>query len=158
MLQGLVKLLFQTKHLRHRSRHVIIIIIIIIIIAEMVVFNMAGYLVEERRRWPVITASPRRQLIFQMHSELWWKKGAFGWENRTSCLVGPKTHPTIVPRLGFELTTSRLHSFIMAQVSHALNHSATEAELTTSCLRSFIMAEVSHALKDLLMWNWCLEA
>ena len=38
-----------------------IIIIIIIIIAEMAVFNMAGYLIEERRRWPVITASPRGQ-------------------------------------------------------------------------------------------------
>ena len=24
-------------------------------------FNMAGYLIEERRRWPVITASPRGQ-------------------------------------------------------------------------------------------------
>ena len=34
-----------------------IIIIIIIIIAEMAVFNVAGYLVEERCRWPVITAS-----------------------------------------------------------------------------------------------------
>ena len=33
------------------------IIIIIIIIAEMAVFNVAGYLVEERRGRPVITAS-----------------------------------------------------------------------------------------------------
>ena len=39
----------------------IIIIIIIIIIAEMTVFNVAGYHIEERRRWPVITASPRGQ-------------------------------------------------------------------------------------------------
>ena len=39
----------------------VIIIIIIIIIAEMGVFNVAGYLKEERRRWPVITASPRGQ-------------------------------------------------------------------------------------------------
>ena len=37
-----------------------------------------------------------------------------------------KTHPTIVPRSGIELTTSRLHNFIMAKVSHALNHSAME--------------------------------
>ena len=35
--------------------------LIIIIIAEMAVFNVAGYLIEERRRWPVITASPRGQ-------------------------------------------------------------------------------------------------
>ena len=40
---------------------VIIIIIIIIIMAGMAVFNVAGYLIEERRRWPVITASPRGQ-------------------------------------------------------------------------------------------------
>ena len=39
----------------------VIIIIIIIIIAEMAVFNVAGYLIEERCRWPVITASPRGQ-------------------------------------------------------------------------------------------------
>ena len=37
------------------------IIIIIIIMAGMAVFNVAGYLIEERRRWPVITASPRGQ-------------------------------------------------------------------------------------------------
>ena len=61
-------------------------------------------------------------------------------------LVGLKTHPTIVPRSGFQLTTSRLHSFIMAKVSHALNHSAMEAELTTSRLHSFNMATASHAL------------
>ena len=42
-------------------------------------------------------------------------------------LVGLKTRPTIVPRSGFELTTSRLHSFIVAKVSHAISHSATEA-------------------------------
>ena len=31
------------------------------------------------------------------------------------------------PRSGIELTTSRLHNFIVAEVSHAFNHSATEA-------------------------------
>ena len=64
--------------------------------------------------------------IFQINSEF-REKGTFRLENRTSCLVGLKTHPTIVPRSGIELTTSRLHSFIMAKVSHALNHSAMEA-------------------------------
>ena len=34
---------------------------VIIIMAGMVVFYMAGYLIEERHRWPVITASPRGQ-------------------------------------------------------------------------------------------------
>ena len=41
--------------------NIIIIIIIIIIMAGMAVFNVAGYLIEERRRWPVIIASPRGQ-------------------------------------------------------------------------------------------------
>ena len=36
-------------------------VVIIIIMAEMAVFYVAGYLIEERRRWPVITASPRGQ-------------------------------------------------------------------------------------------------
>ena len=35
--------------------------IIIIIIAEMAVFNVAGYLIEERRRWSLITASQQGQ-------------------------------------------------------------------------------------------------
>ena len=34
---------------------------IIIIMAGMAAFKVAGYLIEERRRWPVITASPRGQ-------------------------------------------------------------------------------------------------
>ena len=38
-----------------------LLVIIAVIIAEMTVFNMAGYLIEERRRWPVITTSPRGQ-------------------------------------------------------------------------------------------------
>ena len=33
----------------------------VMIMAGMAVFNVAGYLMEERRRWPVITASPRGQ-------------------------------------------------------------------------------------------------
>ncbi len=33
----------------------------LIIMAEMAVFYVAGYLIEERRRWTVITASPRGQ-------------------------------------------------------------------------------------------------
>ena len=37
----------------------LLIIIIIIKIGEMAVLYVAGYLIEERRRWPVITASPQ---------------------------------------------------------------------------------------------------
>ena len=46
---------------KRTAQIIIIIIITIIIIAEMAVFNVAGYLIAERRRWPVITASPRGQ-------------------------------------------------------------------------------------------------
>ena len=65
---------------------------------------------------------------FQINSEF-RKKGTFRCENRTSCLVGLKTRPTIyivLPRSGIELTTSRLHSFLVAKESYALNHSAME--------------------------------
>ena len=51
------------------------IIIIIIIIAKMTVFNVAGYLIEERRRWPAIYCLPTRT-IFQIYSEF-EKKGIF---------------------------------------------------------------------------------
>ena len=74
---------------------------------------------------------------FQINSEF-WKEGIFRWENRTSCLVGLKTHPTIVPRSGIELTTSRLYNFIMAKVSHALNHSARRASYLTENIISCI--------------------
>ena len=40
---------------------IIVTIIIIIFVAKMAVFNVAGYLVEEWRRRPVITASTRGQ-------------------------------------------------------------------------------------------------
>ena len=36
-------------------------LIIIIVMAGMAVFNVAGYLIEERRRLPLIIASPRGQ-------------------------------------------------------------------------------------------------
>ena len=34
---------------------------LILIMAGMAVFYVAGYLIEERRIWPIITASPRGQ-------------------------------------------------------------------------------------------------
>ena len=48
------------KRLVMGCRHTFI-IIIIIIMAGMAVFYVARYRIEERRRWPVITASPRGQ-------------------------------------------------------------------------------------------------
>ena len=38
-------------------------IIIIIIMAGMAVFNVAGYLIEERRRWPVNYRFPTRTMF-----------------------------------------------------------------------------------------------
>ena len=48
-------------------------------------------------------------------------------ENRSSHLVGWKTHPTIVPRSGFELTTSRSPWRRHDQRVLSANHSATAA-------------------------------
>ena len=49
-------------------------ILVIIIIAEMTVFNVAGYLIEERRRWPVIITAdniPNKFRIFkEMHIQM----------------------------------------------------------------------------------------
>ena len=61
----------------------------------------------------------------------------FRWGNRTSHLVGWKTHPTILPRSGIELTTSP-HTVAsnMVKVSHALNHSATTAMNASDLNRS----------------------
>ena len=42
---------------------VCLIIIIIIIMAGMAVFNVAGYLIEERRRWPVNYRFPTRTMF-----------------------------------------------------------------------------------------------
>ena len=39
----------------------LIVCMLVIIMAGMAVFYVAGYLIEERRRWPVITASPPGQ-------------------------------------------------------------------------------------------------
>ena len=103
-------------------------VIIIIIIAEMAVFNVAGYLIEERRRRPVNYCFPTRT-TFQINSEF-WKKGTFRWENRTSCLIGLETHPTIVPRRD---SNSRPPAST-AKVSHALNRSTMHACART-CVR-----------------------
>ena len=100
-------------------------------IAEMAVFNVAGYL-RGKAQMACNYCFPTRT-TFKINSEF-WKEGIFRWENRTSCLVGLKTHPTIVPWSGIELTTSRLHNFIMAKVSHALNHSAIETNLLQALL------------------------
>ena len=49
------------RYYRVFLHHNSFIIIIIIISPKWQFFNVAGYLKEERRRWPVITASPRGQ-------------------------------------------------------------------------------------------------
>ena len=63
-------------------------VIVIIIIAEMAVFNVAGYLIEGRRRWPVITASPRGRYSTSIQK---FERKAHS-DEKTSCLVALKTH------------------------------------------------------------------
>ena len=89
-----------------------------------VFFYVAGYLIEERRRWPVITASPRGQCSKQIQN----------FEGKACS--NEKTLPVtwsdeklilllyILPLSGIELTTVASN---MVKVSHALNHSAAEA-------------------------------
>ena len=59
------------------------------------------------------------------------------------------TRPTTLPRSGIELTTSRLHSFTMAKMSHALNHSAVEAAQRLLFSSKF----VSKAVNRLATWR-----
>ena len=105
----------------------------------MSVFNVAGYLIEERRRWPVITASPRGQYTKSIQN---FERKAYSDEKTVP--VAWLDYKVI---LGIELTTSRLHSFIVAKVSHALNHSAMEA---TPCSRRFTSG--SHARDKLIFF------
>ena len=54
-------------------------------------------------------------------------EGRFWWENRTSCLFGLKTHPTIVPRVGVQ-THDLPHSIASTwpRCPTPFNHSARE--------------------------------
>ena len=92
----------------------------------MAVFNVAGYLIEERRRWSAITAShedniPNKfRILKERHIQIKkpYQFQLSGWTKNSSyysVLVGDRPH---------DLKTSRLHSFIMTKVSHAHNHSA----------------------------------
>ena len=68
---------------------------------------MAGslYVIEESRRSTVIYASHEDKVLNKFG--IWKERHVQMGENRASRLVGCKTHPTILPRSGFELTTSR---------------------------------------------------
>ena len=54
---------------------------------EWQLFNVAGYLIEERRRWYVITASPRGQNVLNKF-RIWKERHIQMRENRASHLVG----------------------------------------------------------------------
>ena len=70
-------------------------------------FIVAGslYVIEESRRSTVIYASHEDKVLNKFG--IWKERHVQMGENRASRLVGCKTHPTILPRSGFELTTSR---------------------------------------------------
>ena len=93
--------------------------------AGMAVVYVAGYLIEERRRWPVITASSRGKC--SKYIQNFEGKACSDEKTLPVTCSGLKTHPTILPRSGIELTTSRTPvASNMVKVSHALNHSAME--------------------------------
>ena len=58
---GTVDMIFAARQLQEKCLEQYDDLFIIIIMAGMAVFNVTGYPIEERRRWPVITASPRGQ-------------------------------------------------------------------------------------------------
>ena len=98
-----------------RRQDAVINITIIIIIAEMGVFNVAGYLIdiEERRRWPAITAHgdniPNKfRILKERHIQMIEPYQLPGCTKNSLYYI--------VPRSLIELTTSRLHSFIVAKV------------------------------------------
>ena len=90
-----------------------------VIIAEMAVFNVAGYLIEDRRRGlqlllPHEDNIPNKFIILkERHIQTRKPYQLPGWTKNSSYYI-------IVSRSGIELTTSRLHSFIMAKVSHSV--------------------------------------
>ena len=81
----------------------------------MAVFNVAGYLIEERRRWHVIIASPRGQCskYIQMRKP-YQSSGRMKNSSYYIAPVGDWTHD-----LPYTVSSN------MINVSHALNHSAT---------------------------------
>ena len=76
----------------------IVIIIIIIIIAQTAVFNVAGYLIEERRRWPVITGDniPNKfRILKERHIQMRKAYQLPGWTKNSSYYSAPvrdRTH------------------------------------------------------------------
>ena len=97
----------------------LVIIIIIIIIAEMAVFNVAGKVQMACFHDNEDNIPNKFRILKERHIQMRKPYQLPGWTKDSSYYI--------VPRLGFKLTTSRLHSFIMAKVSHAHNHSAMEA-------------------------------
>ena len=75
---------------------------------------MAGYLKEERRRWPVINIPNKFIILKERHIQMRKPYQLPGWTKHSSYYI--------VPRAGIELTTFCLHSFIVAKVSHMASH------------------------------------
>ena len=74
----------------------------VIIIAEMAVFNVAGYLIEERRRWPVILLLPhgdnipnKFRILKERHIQMRKPYQLPGWTKNSSYYSAPaggRTH------------------------------------------------------------------
>ena len=101
----------------------------------MAFFNVAGYLylIEESRRSTVIYASHEDKVLNKFRI---WKERHYTHvqmtENRASRLVGWKTHPTILPRSGIELTT-----YLTPQLQ---TWSKCPKPLTTRPVSAFVLA------------------
>ena len=95
----------------------------------MAFFNVADYLIEERRRWPVITASHEDNVLLnkfrilkERHVQMRKPNQSPGRMKNSSYYIAP---------VG-DWTHDLPHTVAsnMVKVSHALNHSATEAVMT----------------------------
>ena len=69
-------------------------------------FNVAGYLIEEKRRWPIITASPEDNVLNQFR--IWKDRHVQMRETRTSHRMKNSSY-YVLPRSGIELTTPLGH-------------------------------------------------
>ena len=104
-------------------------IIIIIIMAGMAVV-WRGWLPHRGEAQMAYNYCFPTRTMFQINSEF-WRKGIFRWENLTSLLVRTKNSSYYIAPVG-DRTHDLPHTVAsnMFKVSHALNHSATEAVMS----------------------------
>ncbi len=119
-------------------------------------FNVAGYLMEERRRWPVITASHEDNVLNKFRI----------WKERHVQMRKPYQSPGRMKNSSYYMapvgdwTHDLPHTVAsnMVKVSHALNHSATTAVLGPPCTRKLLLAKclrIYNKVTQYLIHNSC---